>query len=1081
MKEWREDLCTLLKQSGMEGKPTVFLLPDTQIVKEAFLEDVNAVLNSGDVPNLFDAPTKEEINAVMRPICAALGLPQTKAAMYAQFLTRVQENLHVVLAMSPGSDLFRSRLRMYPSLLNCCSIDWFSEWPDEALTNVAQMGLGQIEFASDKERAAVFDVCRGIHQSVARASVRYLDQVGRFNAVTPTSYLELLASYQKIMTERKAEVGPNRQRFVVGLDKLADATKQVEQLQEDIVKLQPVLVKTSAEVDEMMVSISADRKEADETKAVVVVQEAEANAKAAEAKSIADDAQKDLDEALPALDAATQSLKSLNKGDIVEVKAMKNPPAGVKLTIECVCILQKVKPVRKDDPNQLGKKINDYWEPGSKLLNDPQAFLNSLFAFDKDAMEEAVIDQLTPYIEGKNGEFTPQAIEKSSKACKSICMWCLAMHKYYNVAKMVEPKKQLLASAQAELKVVMEQLQTAKDKLQAVNDKLATLEKALNEAVAKKDELARKSDECTIKLGRAEKLIGGLGGEKIRWIATVEKLGVDLKHIMGDVLIAAGSVAYLGAFTADFRKDMVDEWNQLLHVNEIPHTDGCSIHTTLADPVSVRAWQIAGLPSDQLSTENALILRKARRWPLMIDPETQANSWIRTMERPNNIEVIKLSSATYLRSLENGIRFGKPILMESVLDELDPALEPLLLRSTFKQSGQEMIQLGDSIVPWNKDFRFYMTTKLRNPTYKPETAVKVTLLNFAITSDGLQQQLLGLVVAEERPDLAEAKNNLVVQNAQMKKQMQDLESTILRMLSEASGDILDDESLINTLDASKKTSEDIKEKLQQAEVTEKDIDNTRAEYVPVAFRSSLLYFCVADLCIVDPMYQYSLAWFMGLFRLGIQNATASEVLAERLKNIIDYFTFSIYQNVCRSLFEKHKLLFSFLLCVRIMQGDDKIDSEEFKFLLSGPPSTKTDGDNPAPEWMTINSWTEFSNMHFELPHFEGVTDIVREHKDSFKQMFDSAVPEEFEFPGALEERLSKFQRLLILRAMRMDKVTEGVQVHPSPLLSSTTLLSTVCLQPLDLDVPAADPLLQGRSGRRCLYLHVRSRCRGPTP
>ena len=132
MKEWREDLCTLLKQSGMEGKPTVFLLPDTQIVKEAFLEDVNAVLNSGDVPNLFDAPTKEEINAVMRPICATLGLPQTKAAMYAQFLTRVQENLHVVLAMSPGSDLFRSRLRMYPSLLNCCSIDWFSEWPDEA-------------------------------------------------------------------------------------------------------------------------------------------------------------------------------------------------------------------------------------------------------------------------------------------------------------------------------------------------------------------------------------------------------------------------------------------------------------------------------------------------------------------------------------------------------------------------------------------------------------------------------------------------------------------------------------------------------------------------------------------------------------------------------------------------------------------------------------------------------------------------------------------------------------------------------------------------------------------------------------
>ena len=1028
MNEWREDLRTLLKQSGMEGKPTVFLLPDTQIIKEAFLEDVNAVLNSGDVPNIFDAPTKEEIGSVVRPICASLGLAQTKAAVYAHFLARVQENLHVVLAMSPGTDLFRSRLRMYPSLLNCCSIDWFSEWPDQALTNVAKQQLAEIPFKDDQERAAVFDVCRGIHQSVAAASIKFLNEQDRFNAVTPTSYLELLASYQKLMKERKAEVGPNRQRFVVGLEKLADATVQVEKLQEDIVKLQPVLVKTSAEVDEMMVNISADREEADKTKAIVETQEAEANAKAAEAKTIADDAQKDLDEALPALDAATKSLKSLNKGDIVEVKAMKNPPAGVKLTMEVVCLLQKVKPVRKDDPNQMGKKINDYWEPATKLLNDPSAFLQSLFDFDKDAIEEGTITQITPYVEGKNGDFTPAAIEKSSKACKSICEWALAMFKYYHVAKMVEPKKALLASAQAELKVVMEQLQAAKAKLDAVNEKLAGLEASLNEAVAKKDELARKSEECNVKLGRAEKLIGGLGGEKIRWIATVEKLGVDLEHTMGDVLVAAGSVAYLGAFTADYRQFMVDEWNQLLKKNEIPHTDECTIHTTLSDPVSVRGWQIAGLPSDQLSTENALILRKSRRWPLMIDPETQANSWIRTMERPNNIEVIKLTSATYLRSLENGIRFGKPILMESILEELDPALEPLLLKSTFKQSGQEMIQLGDSVVPWHSDFRFYMTTKLRNPKYTPETSVKVTLLNFAITSDGLQQQLLGLVVAEERPDLAEAKNNLVVQNAAMKKQMQELESQILRMLSEASGDILDDESLINTLDQSKKTSEDIAEKLAQAEVTEKEIDTTRAEYVPVAFRSSLLYFCVADLSVIDPMYQYSLGWFMSLFRLGIQNSTASEDVAERLKNIIDYFTFSIYQNVCRSLFEKHKLMFSFLLCVRIMQGDNKINAEEFKFLLSGPPSTKTDGDNPAPEWMTINSWTEFSNMHFELPVFNGVTDIVREHKDSFKEMFDSSAPEEFQLPGGLQEKLTVFQRLLIIRAMRLDKVTEGVQL-----------------------------------------------------
>ena len=205
-----------------------------------------------------------------------------------------------------------------------------------------------------------------------------------------------------------------------------------------------------------------------------------------------------------------------------------------------------------------------------------------------------------------------------------------------------------------------------------------------------------------------------------------------------------------------------------------------------------------------------------------------------------------------------------------------------------------------------------MTSKLRNPTYKTETTVKVTLLNFGITSDGLQQQLLGVVVSEERPHLTEAKNNLVVQNALMKKQMPEFEVTILRMLSEASGDILDDETLINTPDVSKKSSEESKENLALAEVIEKDIDTTRSQYASLAFRSSLLYFCVEDVSVMDPMYQYSLGWFMGLFRNGIQNSIMSEVLTECITNIIDYFTFSIYQNVCRSLFENTR--FSFRFC-----------------------------------------------------------------------------------------------------------------------------------------------------------------------
>lgn len=92
---------------------------------------------------------------------------------------------------------------------------------------------------------------------------------------------------------------------------------------------------------------------------------------------------------------------------------------------------------------------------------------------------------------------------------------------------------------------------------------------------------------------------------------------------------------------------------------------------------------------------------------------------------------------------KNKIQFGQPVLLENVGEELDPSLEPLLLKQIFKQGGCDCIRLGDSTVEYSETFRFYITTKLRNPHYLPEISVKVTLLNFMITPEGLQDQVRG--------------------------------------------------------------------------------------------------------------------------------------------------------------------------------------------------------------------------------------------------------------------------------------------------------------------------------------------------
>ena len=191
---------------------------------------------------------------------------------------------------------------------------------------------------------------------------------------------------------------------------------------------------------------------------------------------------------------------------------------------------------------------------------------------------------------------------------------------------------------------------------------------------------------------------------------------------------------------------------------------------------------------------------------------------------------------------------------------------------TFKQSGSLVIKLGDAIIPYHEDFKFYITTKLPNPHYTPEVSVKVTLINFTLSPSGLEDQMLGVVVAEERPDLEEAKNQLIVSNAIMKNELTELEDTILLRLSKSENPV-DDIELINALEASKIKSTEIKAKVIISEQTEKDIDSTRSEYVPVAINTQILFFCVSDLANIDPMYQYSLEWFTRIFLNTLQYAT----------------------------------------------------------------------------------------------------------------------------------------------------------------------------------------------------------------
>ena len=965
-----------------------------QIKAESFLEDINNILNSGDVPNIYAFEDLDNIYTAMKPVVLDLGQQPTKTNLFGAFTKRVKNNTHTVICMSPIGEVFRARLRMFPALINCCTIDWFSEWPDEALQSVAKTFLSEIPGLEDGQVEGIIDglvnTCVVIHQTVTDASKQYLTELGRYSYVTPTSYLELLGIFSKLINLKKEELEAARKRTKTGLTKLLNTQDDVAKMQAELETMKPMLEEATKDTEATMIQIDKDSVVAEQTREMVQKEESSASIMAEECKSIADDAQRDLNEALPALDAALKSLKSLNKNDVVEVRALQRPPNGVRMVIEAVCIMKAIKPKKVPHPDKAGVKIDDYWEPGKAILQDPTKFLDSLFKFDKDNISDDVIKKIQPYIDSE--DFTPQAIQRVSKACTSICQWARAMHKYHFVSRSVAPKRARLKEAQTQLDTTMQILNDAKERLQEVEDRVATLQAKYDECLNKKEELENKTDLCQARLGRAGRLIGGLADEKIRWEETIETLTKRIGNVVGDLMLSAGCIAYLGIYSGEYRQSLQDKWEDYLTEMGVPLTPQVSLVTTLGDPVKIREWNISGLPRDNLSTENGVIVQYSQRWPLFIDPQGQANKWVKVMERDNGIDVIKLTNRDFLRSLENAVRFGKPCLLENVGEELDPALEPILLQQTFKQQGGIVIKLGDTIIPYHPDFKLYITSKLPNPHYTPEVSTKVTIVNFTLSPSGLEDQLLGIVVAEERPDLEEAKNQLIVSNAKMKQEIKEIEDKILHRLSASEGSPVDDISLIDTLEISKVKAEEIKAKVLIAEQTERDIDETRSRYLPVAVRTQILFFCVVDLAKVDPMYQYSLEWYIKIFLNGIANAETSDDLNERIVNINEFFTFSLYVNVCRSVFEKDKLLFSFLLCVRILMNEKEIDMDDWRFLIAGGMLPEKLIANAGEGWLSDRSWTELQALNL-IGAFVGIADTFKEYEVAFRAYFDSSEPE----------------------------------------------------------------------------------------
>ena len=1121
----KTDLQAMYRKAGIRGEGVMFLFTDNQITNEKFLVFLNDLLASGNIPDLY---TKDEqdgiINEVVGKVKAA-GLSQEPESCWRYFIGEVRKNLHCVLCFSPVGEDFRARARKFPALVNCTVIDWFHPWPSDALFSVGQKFLSEMELGDDDVRAGIEKFMPESFATTQVVAKRFFEVEGRHVHSTPKTYLEFLKLYGLLLGTKREENSTATMRLKNGVTKLNACAEAVTHLESNL-KEMLLEAEEKREVSEGIANrVSAEKAVVEQATAEANVEKEKVMKMQEEISAQQADAEAELAKAEPAVIAAMSALDTLDKKDLGSCKTMTKPPPGVGDIFSAVIVL--LAGINSNIVVQKNGKVKDKdrsWDASKKnLLGNVNGLVDDLKSYkekvDSNSVPTVNWKEVRPYLAMEH--FNVETIEKKNSAAAGLCSWVLNIVAYYDIVITVEPKRIALREAQEKLDKANEQLAEVQGKVKDLQDRLDKLTVEYDKADADRNEAQETASKGKMKLELAQRLTNALGSEGSRWRNGIEDLEKRKDLVVGDSLLAAAFISYVGPFTKEFRNVLVQEhWLPFLKAavkgQPLPMNMECDPLKTLTTEAQIAGWNTDGLPSDPVSSENGTIVCNSSRWPLIIDPQLQGVAWIKAKESTpeRNLQITRLGHGDILNKLESSIENGWSLLIENMGEKIDAVLTPVISRAIIKRGTRQIVKLGENEVEYNKNFRLFLHTKLSNPHYPPEIQAETTLVNFTVTLKGLEDQLLALVVRKERPDLASQKAALIQQENQFKVQLASLEDQILIQLAAAEGDITEDRDLIEGLEEAKRVSTEVNQKLEEGAKTNEKINETSEAFRSVAARGSLLFFLMNDLHKIHTYYMYSLNAFVVIFQRGIQVAQdklkggskkkglkglsrlksfaktviqterfnwnndmlkaarmpseddlagfvggllakkkesdelsqmTPDVIAKRCRKLKEHITSTVFDYLRRGLFEKDKLTVATMLMFQIQQQEGTVDKRVIQAMIASasaadpvPMSEEIACFLPEVLWNKLRGLEEALAVGEEkvIPNFEEISDKVAMDAEDWNEWYNSPTPETAIFPGELGEQLKTIEKMLLIRALRPDRVSEALKAYLTETMGS---------------------------------------------
>ncbi|XP_070520949.1 dynein axonemal heavy chain 10 [Cardiocondyla obscurior] len=1004
---FREDMKNLYNMVGLENKKIMFMFTSAHIKNEGFLELVNNMLTTGFVPALFNDEEKDTIITLCRDAAVKSGFDISKKSVWSYFGKMCTTNLRIALAMSPLEDALRIRCRNYPGLINNTIIDWMFPWPQQALVAVANVFLRDNPIVLQKYREVIVNHIVYVHTSVLQYTVDFATKLRRRNYVTPKHFLDFINTYLKLLTEKKNFINFRCARLSGGLQKIIEASETLTELNQ-VLAVQRIKVDDQTKsCEQLLTSIGEstnavmDKKNLSEEKRIEIEDKKNMIFKEeTEARQV-------LTEAQPALDTAKLALEELDKADITEIRSFATPPEPVQIVSECIAILRGVKDVS--------------WKGAKGMMSDPY-FLRHLQEMNCDQITLRQQQAVRAHLKRTDKLDQMQAI---SQAGYGLYKFVLAVLDYCAVYREVKPKIDRVQALETESEKARRALEKEERELKRLEQLIQELNAKYDVAMSERQNLQAETDLLQRRLLAANKLISGLSSENERWRKDLEVLQDDMEKITGNCLLGASFLAYSGPFSYEFRNEMYRDWERSILEKNLPLSKPFNFETQLSDDIEISRWNSEGLPPDELSIQNGILTLKAIKFPVCIDPQQQALNWIRKREQKNNLKILSFTDADFLRQIELAIKYGLPVLVQDA-DEVDSILNNVLSRNIQTIAGRTFIILGDKEINYNPRFRIYLTTKVSNPMLNPALYAKAVVINYIVTTAGLENQLLSVVVRTERPDIEEQRETLIFETSENKNLLQQLEDSLLIEIADERS-MVDNIELIETLENIKSNADEVMKKLSLAKVTSFDINKLRENYRPIAERGAILFSVLVDMATVNAMYQYSLTSYVKIFIHSLQRSLPDSVIIKRLENIIPTLTKNVYDYGCTGIFARHKLLFSLQICVKIEQGIGNINQKQLDFFTKGSTVLEKSLKLNPTKWLPESGWEDILRLANDFPEkFEQLPEELRDYEDEWKKWYDSDMPELEQIPCDYTTRLTYFETLLLIRCFRVDRVYRGI-------------------------------------------------------